>query len=304
VFEALQAAGDSVGLYHGRLSAGRRHEQQDAFMDGRVRVMVATNAFGLGVDKPDIRFVLHYQIPPGLDAYYQESGRAGRDGLPAECTLLFSDSDRSVQQFFLSGRYPQLQDFEAVLRLLRSREEPWNEAELDAALDAIERPRRKLDVALNMLRQHDLVTTATAIDTAALVEIAERYGKKAESDSASLEAMVAYAQSGRCRWQLLLAHFEPSAEHPRCGTCDNCVRLARHEAVQAEAQDDAQPPRAERSAFVLGQPVRTRRHGVGTVKAADALSVTIEFPNGAQRSFQPQFVAAIKKPRQALPMAA
>ncbi|WP_082542347.1 MULTISPECIES: ATP-dependent DNA helicase RecQ [unclassified Rhizobacter] len=295
VFDALQATGESVGLYHGRLAAGRRHEQQDAFMAGRVRVMVATNAFGLGVDKPDIRFVLHYQIPPGLDAYYQESGRAGRDGLPAECTLLFSDSDRSVQQFFLSGRYPQLQDFEAVLRLLRSRERPWDEAELDAALDAIERPRRKLDVALNMLRQHDLVDAAATVDTAALVEIAERYGGRAESDSAALEAMVAYAQSGRCRWQLLLAHFEPSAGHPRCGTCDNCVRLARHEAVQAEAQDDARPPRVERSAFALGQPVRTRRHGVGTVKAADALSVTIEFPNGAQRSFQPQFVAAVRR---------
>jgi ATP-dependent DNA helicase RecQ len=300
VFEALQAADESVGLYHGRLSASQRHEQQDAFMEGRVRVMVATNAFGLGVDKPDIRFVLHHQIPPGLDAYYQESGRAGRDGLPAECTLLFSDSDRSVQQFFLSGRYPQLQDFEAVLQLLRSRQGPWDEAELDTALDAIERPRRKLDVALNVLRRHDLIDPTAPVDLAALVKIAERYGHKAESDRASLEAMVTYAQSGRCRWQLLLAHFEPSAEHPRCGSCDNCARLARHEAAEAEAPDDAQPPpQIELPAFALGQPVRTRRHGVGTVKAADALSVTIEFPNGATRSFQPQFVAALKKSRAA-----
>jgi ATP-dependent DNA helicase RecQ len=296
VYEALQAAGESVGLYHGRLSASQRHEQQDAFMEGRVRVMVATNAFGLGVDKPDIRFVLHYQIPSGLDAYYQESGRAGRDGLPAECTLLFSDSDRSVQQFFLSGRYPQLQDFEAVLQLLRSRSGPWDEAELDTALDAIERPRRKLDVASNVLRQHEFVDQAAPVDPAALVEIAARYGHRTESDNASLEAMVAYAQSGRCRWQLLLAHFEPSAEHPRCGSCDNCARLARHEAAAASASDDAQQsPPVERPAFAPGQPVRTRRHGAGTVKAADALSVTIEFPNGATRSFQPQFVTALKK---------
>ena len=297
VFEALQAAGESVGLYHGRLGAGQRREQQDAFMDDRVRVMVATNAFGLGVDKPDTRFVLHYQIPPGLDAYYQESGRAGRDGLPAECTLLFSDSDRSVQQFFLAGRYPQLQDFEAVLQLLRSRDEPWDEEQLDAALEAVERPRRKLDVALNVLRQHGLADTTGPVDTAALVEIAERYGRKAEGDSASLEAMVAYAQSGRCRWQLLLAHFEPSATHERCGTCDNCARLARHEATQAPADAGVQPAQIEVPAFSLGQPVRTRRHGVGTVKSTDALSVTITFPNGAERSFQPQFVAALKTPR-------
>ena len=75
-------------------------------MGDAARVMVATNAFGLGIDKPDIRFVLHYQMPSGLDAYYQESGRAGRDGEPARCTLLFLHSDKAVQQFFLAGRYP------------------------------------------------------------------------------------------------------------------------------------------------------------------------------------------------------
>ena len=75
-------------------------------MAGAPRVMVATNAFGLGIDKPDIRFVLHYQMPAGLDAYYQESGRAGRDGEPADCTLLYLHSDKAVQQFFLAGRYP------------------------------------------------------------------------------------------------------------------------------------------------------------------------------------------------------
>ena len=79
-------------------------------MAGRARVMVATNAFGLGIDKADIRFVVHYQMPAGLDAYYQESGRAGRDGEAAECTLLFLHSDKAVQQFFLAGRYPAKED--------------------------------------------------------------------------------------------------------------------------------------------------------------------------------------------------
>ena len=97
--EALQAAGESSSLYHGRLASARRHEQQDAFMEGRCRVMVATNAFGLGIDKPDIRFVLHFQLPPGLDAYYQEAGRAGRDGETADCTLLFFHQDRRLRQF-------------------------------------------------------------------------------------------------------------------------------------------------------------------------------------------------------------
>jgi len=106
VHEALVAAGEDAGLYHGKLPAAARRAAQDDFMEGRSRVMVATNAFGLGIDKPDIRFVLHYQLPSGLEAYYQEAGRAGRDGKASLCTLLYLRADKAVQQFFLAGRYP------------------------------------------------------------------------------------------------------------------------------------------------------------------------------------------------------
>ena len=79
-------------------------------MRGDIRVMVATNAFGLGIDKPDIRFVLHYQLPPGLNAYYQEAGRAGRDGVTARCTLIYQHSDQRLRQFLQAGRYPTADD--------------------------------------------------------------------------------------------------------------------------------------------------------------------------------------------------
>ena len=158
ILAALQAAGESVARYHGRLAATERREQQDAFMRGEVRVMVATNAFGLGIDRPDIDSIVHYQMPSGLDAYYQESGRAGRDGRVAHCTLLYLHSDRAVQQFFLAGRYPGFDDVEAVYRMLMTPPpggaDGWT---VEALQDALDRPRSKVQVALSLLRHQHIV---------------------------------------------------------------------------------------------------------------------------------------------------
>ena len=91
-------------LYHGRLGGRERTERQEAFMSGKARTMVATNAFGMGIDRPDIRYVVHYQLPGSLEAYYQEAGRAGRDGKEARCTLLYDHSDRRIQLYFARKR--------------------------------------------------------------------------------------------------------------------------------------------------------------------------------------------------------
>lgn len=114
----LQAQGLTVSAYHAGMSDGLRIKAQDDFMTGRTQMIVATNAFGMGIDKPDIRFVAHYQMPGSIEAYYQEIGRAGRDGLPSACVLLFNYADKNTHDFFIDGSYPSADTVRAVYQTL------------------------------------------------------------------------------------------------------------------------------------------------------------------------------------------
>ena len=108
-----------VSTYHAGMSDAVRVKAQDDFMSGRTQMIVATNAFGMGIDKPDIRFVVHYQMPGSIEAYYQEIGRAGRDGLPSTCVLLFNYADKNTHDFFIEGSYPDISVDQAGLRRAR-----------------------------------------------------------------------------------------------------------------------------------------------------------------------------------------
>lgn len=307
VYAGLVAAGESAGLYHGKLAPGERAEAQEAFMGGTTRVMVATNAFGLGIDKPDIRFVLHYQLPATLEAYYQEAGRAGRDGETARCTLLFLRGDKAIQQFFLAGRYPGEEDAAAILQALRDAPpdgEAWTLPLLQARLG---RPRSKVQVALGLLRKDRMVSQSregqlrlagACVDRARVRELTDSYARKRELDRAALERMVFYAQTGQCRWRVLLDHLEGGAPFERCGRCDNCRRIAAHEAVveellrqapqhedESEGSDGAAVP-----AFARGDLVEVRRYGRGVVEEASATQVTVAFADRSRRSFLPEYV--------------
>ncbi|TWG88437.1 ATP-dependent DNA helicase RecQ [Cupriavidus gilardii J11] len=294
----LVEAGIDAALYHGKCGVAQRRDRQAAFMSGECRVMVATNAFGMGIDKPDVRFIIHAQLPGSLDAYYQETGRAGRDGEAARCTLLHDERDKRVQQFFLANRYPNAALLEEIVQALRAapRDGPFSVERLHDTLPRI--GMRKLQVALKMLRDTGLVERTAdgghrvregTGDSEAVVAIARQYEARSSKDKETLEAMLRYARSGQCRWAMLLQYYGEHGGPQRCGHCDSCVQAA--EAARHPVEPAPEPRRgAPAPRFAEGEQVRARRYGVGTVVATTRERVDVRFPDGAIRRFVPRYL--------------
>ncbi|MGW3313928.1 RecQ family ATP-dependent DNA helicase [Streptomyces sp. NPDC001073] len=247
--EQLSELGLAAASYHAGLSAAERQEAQDRFSSGELDVVVATSAFGMGIDKADVRFVLHASVPGSLDAYYQEIGRAGRDGAPARAILAYRSQDLGLQRFFATGA-PDADALRRVAEFLRGEGDAVSATRLRAECGI---GATALSAVLNLLEETGAVRTGrkgsryvgTDDDVDAVVRSALAvHATHVKLERSRVDMMRGYAEATDCRRRFLLGYFGDAGPVP-CGGCDNCTGPAPERPGDTDRPDKA-PARQRR----------------------------------------------------------
>ncbi len=292
--EGLAALGKRAESYHAGMRKADRERVHTEFLGDELDTVVATSAFGMGIDKPDVRYVVHAAIPESLDSYYQAIGRAGRDGKPADVMLFYRPEDLALPKFFAGG-LPDEASLVAVVRVLHTHRGTMSATEL---AEATELSPTKLTRLVNLLEQAGAVKVgkdsrigylakgpkpADAVDRA--IELAEA---KQRVDRSRIEMIRGYAETTGCRRQFLLGYFGEELAHP-CGNCDTCAMGA------APASPAPTPARADaKHPYRVNGAVEHEQWGTGMVMRVEDDRITVLFDQVGYKTLSLDAVRAQK----------
>ncbi len=276
-----------ASAYHAGMKAGDRDTVQTQFIEDKIDIIVATNAFGMGIDKPNVRFVFHYHIPSAIDAYYQEIGRAARDGNSAMATLFYHPDDMKLQRFFTGSSQVDKDVLEKLVELLRISKASISQSQIkdhfdlsqaktQAALDALEfvgfiKQEDSGEIVLVDADSAEKLTKEQVIEQAATQQ--ERHKQFNQS---RLHMMRGYAETSACRREYVLSYFGEESETP-CGGCDNC------ESAEEDEVKYLQP-------FPIGSEIIHTNFGIGQVLRYEKDKVNVLFETVGYKTFVTEMI--------------
>ncbi|MEV4638918.1 RecQ family ATP-dependent DNA helicase [Actinoplanes sp. NPDC049548] len=268
--ERLTQAGYAADFYHGGMAAGAREQRHEDFTADKIEIMVATSAFGMGIDKPNIRWVAHVALPDSPDSYFQEIGRMGRDGEPGRALLLWRAEDEAIQRFFTGGA-PDVTELRELAAALRSGPSTKTALKEKTGLGP-----RKLGQFLSLLEQVGAATAGQGnkwtvpvfapLPAAAADAAVAAYERQQTVQRSRTDMMRGFAETRACRTQTLLAYFGEDVKKP-CGHCDNCVEGVAEEVEEATGDE----------LFPVHSTVRHPEWGPGMVMGYEEDRVTVLF---------------------------
>jgi len=281
---AREAARVPAEHYHAGLEANERERIQNDFMRGKLSVVAATNAFGMGIDRPDVRLVVHFNLPGSLEAYYQEAGRAGRDGLPARAVLLYAPDDRALQEWFIENSKTAPDELRRCYDAINLPEDSQAWLTHEELSRRTGMPEVKLKVALAELERaavlehlgdegYGMLLRGGTWNLAAITAAIENGKQHIAHRKKQLDKMVAYAESNDCRRRILLDHFgdrSPVEVHDCCDNCCSQTPISSAVSVQP-GKESTDGFSTSQVGLVILDTVRRLRTKVGREKLAQTL---------------------------------